>query len=227
MIAFFQVPASLTQERTILLQDLQKCFTKNYNEICNIIEGGGGTGRKTQRSLENWGATAIQGGRYMIKIDKSKKSSCLNSIVKKYKLSDSLCSTLIEMATSASASEQEGGDSQGLSQFYILFTKKQIQQEPHIDLFHPLVQYGMMITPGEDSTLIYDQASVEKSYQVSSMNSLVKLLAEEDLYPKGCLSAPSPELLKQIEALPSSPDSTPSQIAQLGSLFNIASPHFI
>ena len=91
------------------------------------------------------------------------------------------------------------------------------------------MQYGMIITPGESSTIIYDNASINKSFQVSSMSGLVQLLAKEDIYPQD-VSRPSVELLKRIEAIPSSePSSIPYQIDRLGlgSLFNIASPEYI
>jgi hypothetical protein len=94
------------------------------------------------------------------------------------------------------------------------------------------MQYGMMITPGERLTIIYDNTSIDEPYQVTSLSRLVEFLGNKDVYPQG-VSRPSLNLLRQIKNLPVSElddrNSIPFQIDNLGlgSLFNIASPNFI
>ena len=73
--ASFQVPSTLEPEQTSLLEQLQHCLTVNYDAVCKLVEGAG------TRSRRNWGATAIQGTRYMIKLD-GKDNQCWDRVVK-------------------------------------------------------------------------------------------------------------------------------------------------
>jgi hypothetical protein len=167
----------------------------------------------------------------MIRLD-GKETKCWQSIVKKYALPDTLGATLIDMAKSSSnRGTNQDPHLQVYSQFYILFTINGQQQEPHIDLFRPMNQYGMIVTPGESSTIIYDNASVDERYRISSLAGLANFFGEKEMYPKG-FSPPSTELLDLISNLvidETDPTSVPYQIDKLGlgSLFNIATPEFI
>jgi hypothetical protein len=68
----------------------------------------------------------------MIRLD-GDYCKCWEHIVEQYKLSDSLCTILIDMAKTASDSGRQADKPQVYSQFYILFTVNREQQEPHID----------------------------------------------------------------------------------------------
>jgi hypothetical protein len=193
--ASFLVPSNITKQPTSVLEELQRCLTENYLAICGIVEG---PSLRTPR--RNWGATAIQGIRYMIRLD-GDDCKCWEHIVKKYKLPSSLGTTLLDMAKTASDSGSHIDKHQVYSQFYILFTANGEQQEPHIDLFSPLMQYGMILTPGEYSTIVYDNTSIEDSYQVNSLSRLVKFLGNKDIYPPG-VSRPSTKFLKHINRIP-------------------------
>ena len=167
-----------------------------------------------------WGGTRIQAGRFMLRLcaDNEGGNACLVSFLNQVDFPVKSIELLINNAKKLAKSDNNNKDKNQYHNFYLIVSNVKEQQEIHIDTIKDNHQYGMPISNGVDSTIIYNINKIPVPKQSTTVNKLVQLFTLPDYLPEDFL--PGENCMNKILQIEEDSE-VATTLKNYGILFNI------
>ena len=174
------VPSPASSPVADIANRLQMVLNSNYDILINLIDN-----PPSNMSDSDWGGTRIQAGRIMVRLssDKEGGNKCLATFIKKVEFPEKSIQQLISKAKKLARSDTST-DKNKYHNFYLIVSNVKEQQEIHIDTMTDNHQYGMPISNGVDSTIIYNVNKIPMNKQSTTVNNLVQMFLLPNYLPK-------------------------------------------
>jgi len=178
------VPSPSSSPIVDIANRLQRVFNSNYHLLIELIDH-----PPAEVTESAWGGTRIQAGRIMLRLcaDSEGGNACLVAFLKKVQFPETSIIQLINKAKKLTKKDDNNKDKNQYHNFYLIVSNVKEQQEIHIDTITDNHQYGMPITNGVDSTIIYNVNKIPMNKQSTTVNNLVQMFMLPDYLPKDIL----------------------------------------
>ena len=208
------VPSPASSPVADIANRLQMVLNSNYDILINLIDN-----PPSNMSDSDWGGTRIQAGRIMVRLssDKEGGNKCLATFLKKVEFPEKSIQQLISKAKKIARSDTST-DKNKYHNFYLIVSNVKEQQEIHIDTMTDNHQYGMPISNGVDSTVIYNVNKIPTTKRSTTVNNLVQMFMSPNYLPEGFL--PSKNYLDKILEIEAESE-VATTLLNYGILFNI------
>ena len=193
---------------------MQSLFDNHYDKIVELIDN-----PPKDINDYDWGGTRIQAGRFMIKLESNDEggANCWKEIMKIDDVTGAPMKSIITEAKRL-ANIEKTKSHRKYHNFYLIVSSVRDQQEVHIDTIKANHQYGMPLSHGVDSTIIYDVNKINSENRVTSMQKLSDLFSIPNyFFPQ---KQPTQSLLKAIHEI-NNASSVGKEVSEFGMLFNI------
>lgn len=215
--ATINIPSITSSTFYDICNRLNSIIITNYKILVELVD-------KPDKNEFLWGGTRIQAGRIMLRLSSDAEGGnlCLLEFLSRCspKFPITPIKDLIHMAKKMSDKDNNNKNNKNYHNFYLIISNVVGQQEEHIDTLKHNHQYGMPISNGVDSTIIYDIKKIAKEKHVTNILKLVELLKIEGYLPLELL--PGTDCFDAISTI--DPNSkVAATIFNFGILFNIIS----
>ena len=214
--ATINIPSISSSRSYDICNRLNSVIISHYKVLVELVDNPSG-------NYENdflWGGTRIQADRIMIRLssDEEGGNQCLVEFLKKCEFPEGSIHELISIAKEKSNNDENNKPNNHYHNFYLIISTVVGQQEVHIDTLKSNHQYGMPISNGVHSTIIYDINKIPRAKQIKNTDQLVQLFNIKEYFPEELL--PTMDCFNAISTI--DPNSMAAEnISNFGILFNI------
>ena len=180
---------------------IQIVLANNFSKIQAIVSAGHDYTTNGCHTIEEFGAVSIQSDRLEICVRPENRSNgrgigCWNFLCAQFGFKKQIMKCIIDNAIHLAARKTKGKFK--YDTISIIVTKSTNDQHPHIDIGHPLVQHGMMLSDGDTSTIAY---KVTEFPSVKTNKHILQLFRNLSDFSRVPTEYPSEAFLKKIDAM--------------------------